>query len=108
MAKGVAEGGYRYATSAPAEENMTYALRVVAYRTKGISLAGFTDTLTADDIKFGGLNRFDTRIDLTVAFRIVRRDENSSVTILWKQLNRQDAPKLVFAKNEKLSDIKSK
>lgn len=109
IAKGIAADNYKYAKSVKAEENTTYALRVIAYRSKSRVLNDLSANTTADDFKFGKLNFADKRIDLTVAFRIVRRDENGgALTILWKELNRQESPKLVFAKGEKLSDIKSK
>lgn len=89
ISRGIEADGYNYTNNLKADENMTYALRLIAYRYKlGLS---------------SGTNK---RIDLTVSFRIVRRDDDGSITILWKELNRQKAPKLVFAKNEKLSDIK--
>ena len=47
---------------------------------------------------------FDKRKDVTVAFRIIRRDEES-VTIIWKQLVEKDSPK-VKRNNKEDSDVK--
>ena len=47
---------------------------------------------------------FDKRKDVTVAFRIIRRDEES-VTIIWKQLAEKDSPK-VKRKDKEDSDVK--
>jgi len=60
---------------------------------------------SSGNLKFINLNYVDKRMDLIVAFRVVGRETNGSVTILWKELNRLDAPKILFAKNEKLSDL---
>jgi len=103
--KGIEADGYKYTNSIKADENTTYAMRVVAYRDK-INNRGLSDKITSGDFKYFYLNSNDKRIDLTVAFRVVRRDADGSITILWKELNRREAPKIVFAKNEKLSDIK--
>ena len=81
--------GFRYAKRVRAIANINYAMRVIAYRNDNV----------------GGLIDFDKRMDLTVVFRIVRKDENGGITILWKELKRQDAPKLIFQKGEKLVDI---
>lgn len=102
--KGIETGGYKYANNIKADEDTTYAMRVVAYRNK-INNRGLSNETTADDLRYFYLNS-DKRTDLTIAFRIIRRDADGSITILWKELNRQDAPKIVFTKNEKLSDIK--
>jgi hypothetical protein len=48
------------------------------------------------------------RADIIVAFRIVRIDNDNSVTILWKQFKERNSPKLRFAKNEKWIDLKAK
>ena len=106
ISKGLQADGYRYASRIKAEENTTYALRVVAYRNENKTVNRLLANATANDRKFINLNYADKRIDLIVAFRIIRQDKNGSLSILWKILNRQDAPKIVFAKNEKVSDIK--
>lgn len=90
MAKGVKVGGYEYRKALPAVENATYALRVVAYRASIVrSYRGFVYDL------LGG----DKRIDLTVAFRVVRREADGTVTLVWKELARKESPKLKFQKN---------
>ena len=104
--KGIEADGYKYATSVKAEENTTYALRVIAYRNENKLINRLSPNPAREEFKFINLNYADKRIDLTVAFRVVRRDADGNLTILWKELNRRDAPKIVFAKNEKLSDIK--
>lgn len=79
---GVESDGFFYSRSAEAKENSTYVLRVVAYRG---NLYRAIDGLVYDEFDF------DERRDVTVAFRIVSRDEQS-VTILWKILSDQKAP----------------
>ncbi|MBA2619995.1 MAG: hypothetical protein H0U87_02215 [Acidobacteria bacterium] len=106
IANGVQADGFKYAKSVRAEKNMTYALRVVAYRTENKVANRLSANASAGNSKFINLNFADKRIDLTVAFRIVRRDADGNITILWKELNRREAPKIVFSKSEKLSDIK--
>ncbi len=107
IANGIETDGYKYAKRVKAEENTTYAMRIVAYRNEDKTINRLSGkNATADDFKFINSNHIDKRIDLTVAFRIVRRDENGGITILWKEINRRDTPKIVFAKNEKPSDIK--
>lgn len=92
MLKGVKAGDFLYRKAFPAAENTTYALRVVAF--KGSLYRAFRgyryDLL-------GG----DKRIDITVAFRVVRKNTDGSVTLLWKELERRDAPKFQFAKRKK-------
>lgn len=79
---GIENDGFFYSRNTKADENSTYILRVIAYRGSYFrAVQGFV---------FDELD-FDERRDLTVAFRIVRRDENS-VTILWKILENQKSP----------------
>jgi hypothetical protein len=92
MARGVRSGNYFYRKAFPAAENTTYALRVVAYRGSIYrTFRGYRYDL------LGG----DKRIDITVAFRIVEKKEDGSLTVLWKELDRRDAPKFQFAKRKK-------
>lgn len=79
---GIENGGFFYSRKAEAAENTTYILRVVAYRGSYFRAAwGFV----YDELDF------DDRRDVTVAFRIVRRDAESA-TILWKILANQKSP----------------
>jgi len=89
MMRGVKVGKYEYKKAHPSIENTTYALRVVAYRGTVIrSFRGYRfDVL-------GG----DKRIDLTLAFRVVRKDADGSLTLLWKEIERRNAPRLQFPK----------
>ena len=67
------------------KENTTFALRSIAYRGKLYrAVAGVT---------YNELD-FDKRRDTIVVFRIVRTDDDASVTILWKILSEKEAPKL--------------
>ncbi len=79
---GIENGGFRYSRNAEASENATYALRIIAYRGSYYrAVQGFV----YDELDF------DERRDITVAFRIVRRDADS-ITILWKLLTNQKSP----------------
>lgn len=79
---GIENGGFRYSRNAGASENATYVLRVVAYRGNYYRAV---QKFVYDELDF------DERRDVTVAFRIVRRDADS-VTILWKILTNQKSP----------------
>jgi len=106
ISRGISDGGYRFGKSAKAELNTTYALRTTAYRNDRSKTARLSIyKLSPDEKPFWELED-DKRVDLIVVFRIIRQEENGNVTILWKELKRADAPKIVYEKDEKLSDIK--
>ncbi len=65
--KGSTENGVRYALSAPVKINSTYVLRAVAYGLETV-------------------NPIDNRIDIIVAFKVVSREPDGSLILLWKQL----------------------
>lgn len=83
---------YSYKNSLEVKENTNYALRVIAYR------GSFYNTFQGKtyDLLLG-----DTRKDIIVAFRVIRKNPDGSVTILWKKLNRQDSLKLTYPKKNK-------
>lgn len=92
LANGIESGGYLYRKSQPAMENTTYALRVIAYRAKFIqSFNGVPYDMLAGD----------NRLDIMVAFRVLKKDAAGNITLLWKELSRRDAPKVIFPKKEK-------
>ena len=79
--RGFQIGKYVYKTSRPLRENSTYALRSITYRSENENISVKTK-----------------RVDIVVAFRVVRKHEDGSVIILWKELQRRDAPKLADKK----------
>ncbi|HEY0429659.1 MAG TPA: hypothetical protein VGC76_17895 [Pyrinomonadaceae bacterium] len=82
---GVEKDGFLYSRASAVLENTTYVLRSIAYNGKSFrAVRGIT---------YNELD-FDKRKDITVAFRIIRRDGDGSVTILWKELSRKDSPKI--------------
>lgn len=105
---GVEKDGYLYTKKVKVEENTTYALRTIAYKFKDkwSSRLWFQnqDKTTADERKFGEINS-DRRNDLIIGFRVIRKSENGSITILWKQLSKEKSPRIVYEEDEKLEDF---
>lgn len=87
--KGFPNDSFIYRNLLPATENTTYLLRSIAYRG---NLFQSVQGITYDEMKF------DKRKDIVVAFRVVRRDEDDSITLLWKELANKDAPKIKQSK----------
>ena len=87
-----------------------YAVRIVAFRPGNIEIQRFgRDRGGVKDWdarkEFSSL-KYDDRSDVLAVFRIVRRSEDGSITILWKRLSRHKAPKLDFTDDEPLTDLK--
>lgn len=92
MKQGVISEDFLYRKIFPVAENMTYALRVVAFRGNLYqTFRGYRYDLLDGD----------KRIDLTIAFRVIRKNADGSLTLLWKELERRDAPKFKFTKRKK-------
>ncbi len=83
---GIEKDGFYYSSALRAVENMTYALRSIAYDGKVFRSIG--------GVLFNEMD-LDERADIIVAFRIVRVYESGAVAILWKELGRKDAPELL-------------
>lgn len=88
---GIKSGDHEYRKAVRVVENSTYAIRVVAYR--GNVFRSFRGW------KFDLLEG-DKRIDITIAFRVVRKDPEGAVTIVWKELERRESPRLKFPKKK--------
>lgn len=87
--RGVRAGRYEYRKLLKANVNSTYAMRVVAYRGNIFrSFRGWKYDLLEGD----------KRIDMILAFRIVRKSDDGAVTIVWKELERRDSPRMKFPK----------
>jgi hypothetical protein len=85
LAEGIENDGFLYRRGLYIQEETTFVLRSVAY----------------DGAYFRAINnitynefRFDKRRDIVVAFRIVEKGADNSVTILWKELLRKKSPKV--------------
>jgi len=104
LKKGVEFEGRHYADSIVPKKNVTYAVRLIAYRLQN-AVKPLSASSTMTEMMFLSL-AVDKRLDITVAFRILGRDEHGGLTIVWKELSRQDAPKIKFSKSQPLRDFK--
>jgi len=86
------------------ELGKTYGLRVIAYRFSG-SVPPVTAKSSLIELRFLSLNA-DKRDDLTLVFRILSKDENGGLTIVWQELRRAAAPKLKLGKGQPLLDFR--
>lgn len=82
----VIDGDHVYSKIIPAKLDTTIVLRSVAYKAHV--------ERDFEGIRFNELS-FDKRIDVLIAFRVVRLADDGSVTILWRELSRTDSPKIV-------------
>jgi len=85
LIKGIKQNGFLYTRSLPVIENNTYALRSIAYRGRVMT--------SIKGVPYNELD-FDRRRDIVVVFRIVQKDADGSISILWNQLSDKEAPKI--------------
>lgn len=87
LTTGVQIGDYIYKREVEAKENSSFVLRTIAYKGKVFQGKGV-----------GKINILanDPRNDVTVVFRIIRKHDDGSVTLLWKELDRKPSPKIVL------------
>lgn len=103
--RGLNVNGFIYGKSEKALVNTTYAFRIIAYRAEGQRFRPSSLKSNHPNLVNPYLLRQDKRIDLTLAFRIVRKDDDGSLIILWKELNKQDSPKIIFPKGKEYADF---
>lgn len=85
LAEGIESDGFLYRRGLYIVLNTTFVLRSIAYDGKYMrAIRG----VTYDEFDF------DKRKDVIVAFRIVEKDEQGNVTILWKKIQESDSPKI--------------
>lgn len=104
LKSGLHAGNYIFFDRARAVVGHTYMLRAVAYRPKA-SIAPASSESTAVELRFLALE-FDKRFDSTIVFRILSKDARGGLTIIWKEMERAEAPKLRFTKGQALGDFK--
>ncbi len=101
---GVSSGGYLYSDRLRPTEQHTYALRFIGYRLEN-GLPPISDETSMDEMMFHSL-AYDKRVDLLIIFRVLSRDEYQGITLVWRELQRIDPPKIKFAKNQQLKDFR--
>lgn len=85
--KGIQIGDSIYRTQATAAENNTYVLRTIAYNGRIMRNSASQRINILND---------DQRKDVLLVFRVVRKHEDGSLTLLYKELRRQTVPKIVL------------
>ncbi|MBS1794860.1 MAG: hypothetical protein JSS81_13455 [Acidobacteria bacterium] len=106
IARGVEAGGFRYSKSVKVAAGMTYALRFTAFRNDDSTLIRiFYKGVTDVEKSICAIDE-DRRFDAIVVFRVIRREDDGGLSILWKELTRRRAPKVIFERSEKLADIR--
>jgi hypothetical protein len=83
LMRGVRSDGFLYRRGLYAVENTTFALRSIAYDGKYFRAVR---SVTYNEFDY------DKRRDVIVVFRIVEKDAEGNVTILWKELQEKDSP----------------
>ena len=94
---GLRKDNYIYTRALPLNPKTVYAVRIIAYQPDE-----FSKNLksTKDLYDFIQLEE-DKRADIIMAFRVVEINNDGSIWVLWRELFRRDAPKLVFKEQEK-------
>jgi hypothetical protein len=88
--RGIIVGNVFFSNKMKVKEDSTYILRSIAYRGKSYTSVG--TRVTYDEFEF------DKRFDILIGFRVVKKDQDGSLLILWKELERKESPKLQFPK----------
>jgi hypothetical protein len=85
LAKGIQKDGFLYRRGLFVAENTTFVLRSVAYVGEYYR--------AASGITYNELD-FDKRRDVIVAFRVVEKDSDGNITILWKKIQEKKSPEI--------------
>ena len=86
LSEGIKNDGFTYCRKTPARENQSYILRSIAYRGNILK--------SANGVRYNELD-YDKRKDVLIAFRVVRKHQDGSLTLLWKRLAIKNSPKLI-------------
>lgn len=86
LVEGIKSGNFLYSRAIAALENQTYILRSIAYRGNM--------TKSANGLSYNEFD-YDKRKDILIAFRVLRKHPDGSLTLLWRRLAVKDSPKLI-------------
>ena len=104
---GLALGGRSYTDNAEIRIDTTYLLRIIAYKNgNNLQRRLSKAAMTVDDPVRGFETLLtDNRVDMVVAFRVIRRDEHDNLTVLWREVSRKKAPVITFPDEHGMADI---
>lgn len=92
LSEGIKSGEFLYRFAFFADEKTTFAIRSIAYRGK-------------IPRSFNGFNYnemdYDKRRDILVVFRIIEKEANGNITILWKEISETESPNLKIEQKDK-------
>ena len=99
--------GTNYTDNAEIRRDSTYLLRIIAYRNgNNLQRRLAKAAMTLDDPVRGFETLLtDNRLDLVVAFRVIRRDEHDNLTIIWREISRKKPPVITFPEDHGMADI---
>lgn len=100
-------GGVKYSDRTDLVLNSTFLLRIIAYKNgnhlqRRLSREGLSPN---DPVWSFSKLLNDNRLDLTVAFRIIRKDADGNLTLIWKEINRKKPPVITFAETDGMADF---
>ncbi len=98
LSKGVEADGFLYRLGFYVNDQVTFALRSIAYKGKYMR--------SVKGILYNELD-FDKRKDIIVVFRVVETEANGNITILWKMLSQGNAPVLKIKQTKENQQTKS-
>ncbi len=99
LSKGIEVDGFLYRLGFYVNDQVTFALRSIAYKGKYMR--------SVKGIPYNELD-FDKRKNIIVAFRVVEKEANGNITILWKMLLQGNAPVLKIKQTKENQQNKSK
>jgi hypothetical protein len=85
--KGVIVNKILFTNKTAVELNSIYILRSIAFNAKNL--------VTFKNLTYNEFD-YDKRRDVIIAFRVVEKNDDGSIVLLWKELRNEKAPKLNF------------
>jgi hypothetical protein len=90
LKKGFLVSNTFFANNLDVEKNSTYILRSIAFNTKHF--------VASHNITYNEFD-YDKRRDIMIVFRIIEKNADGSIVLLWKELRNEKAPKLKLRTN---------
>lgn len=110
LANRISADGFNYGKVVTPKENITYLIRIIAYRISYADIAAIEKNGARSDYEkrllFISYDR--SRRDKIIAFRVIKKNLDGSLTILWNELADKKSPALEFSSREASKDTAGK